>query len=480
MTDASRTVIDKENDVVIETILLSGDNSPVDPATNTPESVDILELVNSFSIFEDINSPFVVGEVTISDRLNMIDRVPIVGNETISILFRTPTNDRQRFMKFRVIGQKRRVRSRGSKTDVIILRLVSESSAADELIVSSRALKGNCSGIVKDLLTEFSLGLKRDDPLIEETESNNFKFVTPFLTPSQMIKKLCKLSYPKNSKSPTENAGYVFFETIDRFVFSSVNSLMNRDPKFVFGDLENIRELTDDIQNPLRGDFGSRVEFATNNLIGNEAFDKKTPQKFGAFCNLNYTHDLFKKSWVPELYIYTENANPFADFTQRSVPTNQGFATLEDRKKVINNFNALYRKPTKVNFYPQHATAADEADGSPNTDPGEILFDIDRHSNSNIMLLGETQYQFETSGSSELSAGDTVFLRLTKNVSDAELKVSDEDPEKSGTYLIKSIQHFFVVNDKVQSYKTSLRVVRNYRHTEVPFVSNLNFDGVIR
>ena len=95
-------------------------------------------------------------------------------------------------------------------------------------------------------------------------------------------------------------------------------------------------------------------------------------------------------------------------------------------------------------------------------------------------MLGETQYQFETSGSSELSAGDTVFLRLTKNVSDAELKVSDEDPEKSGTYLIKSIHHFFVVNDKVQSYKTSLRVVRNYRHIEVPSVSNLNFDGVIR
>ena len=72
MTDASRTFMDKENDVVIESILLSGDNSPVNPVTNIPESVDILELVNSFSIFEDINSPFVVGEVTISDRLNMI------------------------------------------------------------------------------------------------------------------------------------------------------------------------------------------------------------------------------------------------------------------------------------------------------------------------------------------------------------------------------------------------------------------------
>tara|TARA_R100000458_G_scaffold45079_1_gene43248 strand:- start:750 stop:2192 length:1443 start_codon:yes stop_codon:yes gene_type:complete len=480
MTDASRTFMDKENDVVIETILLSSDNSPVNPATAIPESVDILELVNSFSIFEDINSPFVVGEVTISDRLNMIDRVPIVGNEKISIFFRTPTNDRLRFMTFRVVGQKRRVRSRGSKTDVIVLRLMSESAAADELQTLSRTLRGNCSKIVKDLITDLDLDLKRDDPLIEETESNSFKLVTPFITPSQMIKNLCKLSYPKNSKSPTKNAGYVFFETIDRFVFSSVNSLMNRDPKFVFGDLENIRELTDDIQNPLRGDFSSRVGFATNNLIGNESFDKKTPQKFGAFCNLNYTHDLFRKSWGREFYIYTDDADPFADFTERSVPTNQGYVTLEDRKKVIDEDNPIYSIATKVNFYPQHATAADEANGDPTTDPGEILYDIDRYSNSNIIMLGETQYQFETSGSSELSAGDTVFLRLTKNVSDAELKVSDEDPEKSGTYLIKSIHHFFVVNDKVQSYKTSLRVVRNYRHIEVPSVPNLNFDGVIR
>ena len=55
----------------------------------------------------------------------------------------------------------------------------------------------------------------------------------------------------------------------------------------------------------------------------------------------------------------------------------------------------------------------------------------------------------------------------------------DFDEEKSGVYLIKSIQHFFTIGDKQsQTYKTAMRVVRNYRIDGVTSKSYTQFEGV--
>jgi hypothetical protein len=66
-----------------------------------------------------------------------------------------------------------------------------------------------------------------------------------------------------------------------------------------------------------------------------------------------------------------------------------------------------------------------------------------------------------------------------KNAPESELKISDVDEEKTGVYLIKSLHHFFVVGDEeYTTYKTSMRIVKNYRVNEIPSVGNLQFEGV--
>ena len=54
------------------------------------EPLSIVKSTMSVSIFEDILSHFLIGEITLVDGINLIDKYPIVGREIIEITFRTP------------------------------------------------------------------------------------------------------------------------------------------------------------------------------------------------------------------------------------------------------------------------------------------------------------------------------------------------------------------------------------------------------
>ena len=82
MTDSNRTFMDRQNDVVIEDILLSTEGAS--------EPLSIKGMVGSISIFEDITKHFMEGSILISDGQNMIDKVPFTGREFITITYRTP------------------------------------------------------------------------------------------------------------------------------------------------------------------------------------------------------------------------------------------------------------------------------------------------------------------------------------------------------------------------------------------------------
>ena len=90
MVDSSRNFYDKQNDVVIGGIFIATvDFDPSKSLEEQPDKVlDIQNMVTSLSIFEDIGSHFLHGEVTIADRINLIDQMPLNGNEQIIVNYR--------------------------------------------------------------------------------------------------------------------------------------------------------------------------------------------------------------------------------------------------------------------------------------------------------------------------------------------------------------------------------------------------------
>ena len=54
---------------------------------------DITNYVLEVHLFEDIFAPYLSGEIVIDDAADIIQKFPIVGNEKVTLKFRTPTLD---------------------------------------------------------------------------------------------------------------------------------------------------------------------------------------------------------------------------------------------------------------------------------------------------------------------------------------------------------------------------------------------------
>ena len=59
--------------------------------------IDIREQVLSIELFEDIFSPFITGKVAITDSQDLINRMPLIGQELIQIDIQTPEMDQSKF-----------------------------------------------------------------------------------------------------------------------------------------------------------------------------------------------------------------------------------------------------------------------------------------------------------------------------------------------------------------------------------------------
>jgi len=462
-TSNDRTIMDKQNDVVIEDVTLSSQYAP--------EPLSIVKSVMSLSIFEDILSHFLIGEITIADGINLVDKYPIVGREFVTITFRTPLYDDTKEVTMRIVGQKTRAKPENGVTDIITFRMVSEAAYVDSITQISESLDGKNSDLVTDLIDRF-YPKKAEAPLISDTGSTKFKYVFPFQRPSQMIDQMITNSSPGDSQSPDENSGYVFFESLTKYNYTPVNFLIEKDPKAIFSNIKILRTPKTENPNDPRLEFDDRSVVMLQKVNGISSMDRMNQIKVGAFSNVNYFHDLTSKEWGKEEFKHSENSDSYADFQEKDLNEN---TKLPKREDVVFKDENLNSNPSVINFFPQHTNVQ-----GPDFQKNSTDFDIQRHRVSNLSLLGDTQYQIETTGSSNITVGDTIFLRLTNNVPNTEMRTQgDFDEEKSGVYLIKSIQHFFVIGDKQsQIYKTAMRVVKNYRINPVTNKSYSQFEGV--
>ena len=60
----------------------------------TPKRLDIRNLLVEFNIYEDINSPFLSGDLTLIDGTNAIQELPITGFERLEFFFRSPNTEK--------------------------------------------------------------------------------------------------------------------------------------------------------------------------------------------------------------------------------------------------------------------------------------------------------------------------------------------------------------------------------------------------
>jgi len=198
--------------------------------TRGGESVSLTDYLVELNLYESIFTPYITGNIVLSDSKNLLKNIPILGEELIYVKVRTPGIDSEIFKVFRVCGLDSKTYVKDGNTQVYILQLSSAEGFKDTLNPIFKSFSGKPAKIVNDIFTTYLSSNKSELTIVNEP-SNILKFVSPGWSPIKCINWICGNSEASNSKSST----FLFWETTKGFYFGNIDSLVNLSHRYSAG-----------------------------------------------------------------------------------------------------------------------------------------------------------------------------------------------------------------------------------------------------
>ena len=220
---------------------------------------------NEINVYEDINSPVISGDITITDTIGMIESFPIIGEEILELTLSTagaqqsptpgPGNSQNSLPseKPKIIDNRFRVYkvdppiSTTDNSRIIKLHFVSDTQFTNMLsrVLKSYPVQENIQGtntasndlqttiadIVRNIFYDFFIGSKkppkRNSAIKEfkvEPTRHPYEASLPNWTPFRCIGFLSKKAISANLYA--SGANFVFYQTLQGFRFVSIETLM--------------------------------------------------------------------------------------------------------------------------------------------------------------------------------------------------------------------------------------------------------------
>jgi hypothetical protein len=369
-----------------------------------------LQIVH-IQIFEDLNSPFMTGNVVLKDSLNLINSIPFIGQEFFRLEVRTPTfRDENVIINHTFYVYKMSDRERiGDNEVVYTLHFISPEALYDMNLRFSKAFEGTGLEIVE---AAFKEGFTTQRKLfLKEDTTNKIKFVACNWSPIKTINYACKNSVSKG------RSDYVFFENKYGYNYTSMRNLVEITPvyqKFIL--TKKTREINE------QGQSKRNIEFDYTKIVDFDmpvGFDYMDRTLNGMFSSRLITHDYVTKKYssVPyNLIEEFENQTTLNKFPVYSttVARNSGAMVMTEAKHygIHNGFGDISNTEFKLSRI--------------------SLLKLSEAFKFNIRVAGRTDY--------------TVGMKIAVTMPTFEPHTIPGDPNNvdkmfSGNYLVSAINH---------------------------------------
>ena len=392
----------------------------------------ITDQVLNINIFESLESPFLSGEIQLSDGVNISSLLPLTGFERIEFKLYTPGEDRG--YDFSVLsGHPMMITGLRNKTALndrvqqYTLEFCSMERVRNDQIRISKAFSGKSEDIVLSTCRD-ELETKKNI-VLEETKTLA-KYVAPRIRPLDVIKYVGKVSESQNF----QNAGYLFYETGLGFHFKSYESMFchksgsprsvraRYSPKIVvYRDKDGNRDVINGLQ-------------SVSSFIVKSQFNTLRHLKAGTFASRSIRHDSFNKTFTEIDFDYHTN------YGQENHLEQDYNGQSKSDNGVIPFFN--YSKGKTVSDF-KEGTLLLESETDKTHDNFNYLGrdKVTQKRMSQKAALSSIVIEIEVPGFTGISVGEVVHFTSpsfspVKNSSD-----KDNDPYLTGRYLISSIRH---------------------------------------
>ena len=475
---------------------------------------DISGLTAVVNVYQNLDSPFLSGNILFFDTMGIQTSLPIVGNEHLEFKFRNPidaagdeelnaTNHR-----FKVY-EKRSVKTQ-QNVQAIALFFTSIESVRNERVRVSKSLEGSFAEMVDKLVKSDKELLNSKKDLFIDPTLGNYKYTFPNVRPIDGVRAMADLAEPVNYKTPH----YMFYENNRGFHFRCLESLYRES-----ADTSQTRKFVAFIDllsafnpnfSPPDGEADSVVT-KPYSFSFDASYNTLANTRRGMFGSMTYAHDLIDKKFIKSKLSYT---NYYEQALHIDAPTGAGNKyqgvmppgpadfdddyTVDDKsytsenKNQINRLHASKLSKNKVDkrkymddylsrVFVEPATKWNHRRNSEG-------IGIDKRATAKQALSSGSRDYFsmdiDVPGNFTYNVGDLVWCEVPKYAAtevgnDAKLERNDvTDVLLSGRYLISKLHHQIDLLE--QKHTTSMTVVRNVFATDLPLAETFKASAHFR
>lgn len=371
--------------------------------------IDIIGQTISFSIYEDVEEPSMLLEITLVDSLNLLQNYPIIGEEVIDVSFSTPGRDNPYKKTFYVYSVESVASNPNSKASTYTLKAVTPLHYFSSRFIIKKTYNNTIDQIVRDIINDATvsngLGSTR---LFTESTKGLIPIAIPSLTAFEAIDFIRQRAV---SAEHASGGSFLFFENQYGYQFRSIEGIITEGKKQVA-----TKEFT---FAPATNTDKQRSQYSFRNILNYQntgRFDSINKITSGSINNTVEAFNMLTKQTEVVRFNFAEKAKTFATTDSKSrVPNSTGF---------IEKFNN-----TDKNYF----MTKDSSKGN------DYLDSMFGSKDAYARLFNENVLRVLINGDNYISAGDVVKLNLPDTSGTTERKAGDR--MNSGNYLITKLRH---------------------------------------
>jgi len=416
-------------------------------AANTDKSTDITALVEQFNIHEDIMAPFISADITLVDGISLLTSLPILGQERITIGFRSSFEEKLQVVELLVYKVSTIQEEKSEVSQVYTLYAASPEFVQNKKIRISESFSSTHDKMVSDiyknsLTTKYKDTFPQGKPITIMSECNDFEtLIVPSWNP---IRAINWISSRARSKQNIRDCSYIFFERLgEGFFFGTLSNLCEADTKFVYKRTQPNFATVD----------GNRDTIEPIITIDQYAVDN----------DHNTIQSMTEGRYRSSLNYYDPVTREYSTRIHSSLQEFEANVHVEKEYPNTAFYEDAFNSPiSNLGYYP---IVSDRITGEDDYTP-----DVYLRRNSQISLFKSHSTKISVVGNSGLRAGDVVELIVPTKKAPRDGQKSN-DQFVSGRFLIRSIKHNIIRN---QEYKSFMILVRDSIPVRYPEISYLN------
>ena len=396
--------------------------------------VELSKTISHWNMSESIDSPFITGSATIHESSNLLEDVPIRGEEELEITYEDYYGDIKttKFFIYSVedIGPESSTNDRMTK---YTLRFCSvQKLHSDQKEIRKSWANTKISDMVEDIYNSFFItGNKDYDKEIEVEETDGEQtLVIPNLRPDAAMQFLSRRAYSNRNKSSL----YRFFETREKYYFCTHEYLTDK-----YADFD---ELTDDARNRLffiyntvednTGPGQMVAQQSVNNVNYGAKVDTMADMKQGTYRRNITELDINYRTRTTRLYDYIEESEDI------KAPEK---LKLTHSKEFVNEYMNADIAPETVLITDFPQVGQNEGDANM-LKPYQHFYENYSVKPISNYHMAKNAFQIEINGRIGLYPGMILNLELYK-FSTTVAATREIDAERSGKFIVTDIVNSF-------------------------------------